>query len=241
MESQPKHIQPLCKGISAAIPAMLFGTVLGKMNGTALAMNKQNPVDAGPMVNAQFQAMEQMGSANPLRFAANIGTLMFTQTAVTEYSKLQRGTGEEDIWNTVSGAVASGAAFSFVSALGTPAGPTIDAILGTGAMFGAFNALFFQIGKKFGATGQPKQKDVDYVRTKEMLSQLGLSAYEKNFRKGQLDDKCLLLLTDATLAEVKVPPGPRLQILNTVGYYRSYYARRGAGAPPPSAPTSPLN
>lgn len=34
---------------------------------------------------------------------------MFTQTAVTEYSKLQRGTGDEDIWNPVVGSAVSGA------------------------------------------------------------------------------------------------------------------------------------
>lgn len=33
---------------------------------------------------------------------------MFAQTAVTEYSKLQRGTGDEDMWNTVVGSAASG-------------------------------------------------------------------------------------------------------------------------------------
>jgi len=199
-------------------------------------MQKSNPTATqNPMMAAQLQAMEQMGSANPLRFAANIGTLMFTQTTVTEYSKLQRGTGDEDIWNPVVGSAASGMAFSFISALGTPAGPTIDAMLGTGVMFGAFNALFFKVGKAFsGGAGAPQ--DTDYVRTQAMLQSLGLERYGKNFKKGQLDDKCLLLLTDSALQEVRIPPGPRLLILNASGQYKQYYAsQRGkapAGAPP---------
>lgn len=106
---------------------------------------------------------------------------MFTQTTVTEYSKLSRGTGEEDIWNTISGSVASGMAFSFVSALGTPAGPALDAVVGTGAMFGIFNGVFFKIGRAFGG-GQPKPKDTDYERVSAMLTSMGLSQYEKNFK-----------------------------------------------------------
>ena len=77
-------------------------------------------------------------------------------------------------------------------------------------------------------------KDEDYVRTSHMLRSLGLEQYERNFRQGQLDDKCLLLLTDTALAEVRIPPGPRLLILNTTAAYRQYYAQgrgaQGAGA-----------
>lgn len=46
-------------------------------------------------------------------------------------------------------AASPGVVFSVVSALGTPRGPTIDAALGTGAMFGVFNAAFFKIGQAF--------------------------------------------------------------------------------------------
>lgn len=128
-------------------------------------------------------------------------------------------------------------AFSFVSALGTPAGPTIDAVLGTGVMFGAFNALFFKIGRAFGAGSQPAVKEEDFARTQHMLRSLGLERFEKNFKKGQLDDKCLLLLTDNVLAEIKIPPGPRLLILNATASYKTqmYNQHRGRadGAPPP--------
>ena len=49
-----------------------------------------------------------------------------------------------------------------------------------------------------------------------MLATLGLEKYEKNFRKGLLTDDTLLLLNDSALQEVRIPPGPRLKILNYV-------------------------
>jgi hypothetical protein len=49
-----------------------------------------------------------------------------------------------------------------------------------------------------------------------MLTTLGLEKYESNFRKGMLMDDCLTLLSDSALREVRIPPGPRLKILNYV-------------------------
>ena len=49
-----------------------------------------------------------------------------------------------------------------------------------------------------------------------MLYSLGLTRYEKNFKKNQLNDQTLALLTDSALKDSKVPPGPRLLILEHV-------------------------
>lgn len=62
VDSQPKYVQPIFKGIAAAVPAMVFGVLIGKMNGTAVDLNKNNPAASeNPMMKAQLQAMEQMG------------------------------------------------------------------------------------------------------------------------------------------------------------------------------------
>lgn len=53
--------------------------------------------------------------------------------------------------------------------------------------------LLMQLGQKFS---QPPTEDVYYVKTRSMLSNLGLQNYEKNFKKGLLSDITLPLLTD---------------------------------------------
>ena len=63
-----------------------------------------------------------------------------------------------------------------------------------------------------------------------MLATLGLEKYEKNFRKGLLTDDTLLLLNDSALQEVRIPPGPRLKILNYVDATRASMARQHAEA-----------
>lgn len=50
-----------------------------------------------------------------------------------------------------------------------------------------------QVGEKFS---QPKVEDVLYSETRNMLNTLGLKNYEKNFKKGLLNDSTLPLLTD---------------------------------------------
>lgn len=50
-----------------------------------------------------------------------------------------------------------------------------------------------QLGQKFS---QPQNDDIYYSRTRELLRNLGLQNYEKNFKKGLLTDRTLPLLTD---------------------------------------------
>ncbi|PSS32904.1 CDPK-related kinase like, partial [Actinidia chinensis var. chinensis] len=68
-------------------------------------------------------------------------------------------------------------------------------------------------GQKFS---QPPAEDVFYVKTRTMLTRLGLQNYEKNFKKGLLTDNTLPLLNDSALRDVKIPPGPRLLILDHI-------------------------
>ena len=87
-------------------------------------------------------------------------------------------------------------------------------------------------GKKTG------QEDLAFAHTRHMLFSLGLQRYEKNFQKGQLDDLTLPLLTDSALKEVKIPPGPRLRILQHVAYSRVAALRT---APQGNAVAGPLS
>ncbi|KAL4191848.1 hypothetical protein AMTRI_Chr06g191100 [Amborella trichopoda] len=69
------------------------------------------------------------------------------------------------------------------------------------------------LGQKFS---QPPVEDVYYTRTRNMLTNLGLQNYESNFKKGLLTDRTLPLLNDNALRDVKIPPGPRLLILDHI-------------------------
>ena len=113
----------------------------------------------------------------------------------------------------MAAAFGSGALFSIVSGMGTP-NPVVNAIT-TGMAFAVFQGGFFMVGQKFS---QPKaqSEDMRYSRGRNMLKQLGLQNYEKNFKKGLLTDETLPLLNDSALRDVKIPPGPRLVILDHI-------------------------
>lgn len=50
-----------------------------------------------------------------------------------------------------------------------------------------------QIAQKLS---QPPAEDTHYAKTRNMLNNLGLKNYEKNFKKGLLSDNTLPLLND---------------------------------------------
>lgn len=55
------------------------------------------------------------------------------------------------------------------------------------------NPGFAQVGQRFS----PKpQDDLDYLHTRRVLQDLGLERYEKNLKRGHLNDQVLPLLTD---------------------------------------------
>ena len=130
-------------------------------------------------------------------------------------------------------------------ALGAAAGPggiMMDA-LRTGAVFSLLQGAFYQarrvvtalahtrrcadaasslarsqVGQMMSGGKKAGEEDVSFLHTRHMLFALGLQRFERNFQKGQLDDLTLPLLTDSALKEVKIPPGPRLRILQHVAY-----------------------
>ncbi|KAF8379856.1 hypothetical protein HHK36_029305 [Tetracentron sinense] len=120
-------------------------------------------------------------------------------------------------------AFGSGAMFSLVSGMGGPNQATN--VITSGLFFALIQGGLFQLGQKFS---QPPVEDAFYARTRGMLTSLGLQNYEKNFKKGLLTDSTLALLTDrqvglplamicfSALSDVKIPPGPRLLILDHI-------------------------
>ena len=111
----------------------------------------------------------------------------------------------------------------------------------TGAVFSLLQGAFYQVGNMMsGAPGNKKptaEQDYAFAHTSAMLATLGLQRFEKNFRKGELDDLTLPLLTDSALQEVRIPPGPRLRILQYAAFARATAAARGPqrGAAPNAA------
>ncbi|KAL6500997.1 hypothetical protein OROHE_025194 [Orobanche hederae] len=124
---------------------------------------------------------------------------------------MRRLRGKEDVQSSMVSAFGSGAMFALVSGVGVP-NPVANALT-TGLFFAFIQGGIFKLGQKFS---QPQTEDVYYVKTRSMLSNLGLQNYEKNFKRGLLTDITLPLLTERALSDVRIPPGPRLLILDHI-------------------------
>ncbi|KAJ0045347.1 hypothetical protein Pint_05429 [Pistacia integerrima] len=104
-------------------------------------------------------------------------------------------------------AFGSGAMFSLVSGMGG-SNQAANAVT-SGLFFALVQGGLFKLGQKFS---QPPPQDVLYSRTRGMLDKLGLQNYEKNFKRGLLTDNTLPF----ALRDVRIPPGPRLLILDHI-------------------------
>nr|ACG46863.1 SAM domain family protein [Zea mays] len=148
-------------------------------------------------------------AGGPLVQARNFAVMTGANAGIS--CVMRRIRGKEDIQGSMAAAFGSGALFSIVSGMGTP-NPVANAVT-TGVAFAVFQGGFFMIGQKFS---KPPSEDTYYSRTRSMLHKLGLEKYEKNFKRGLLNDQTLPLLTDSALRDVKIPPGPRLLILDQI-------------------------
>ena len=52
--------------------------------------------------------------------------------------------------------------------------------------------------------GQKQEEELAYMHTRGMLVSLGLQEYEKNFKKGLLNDATLPLLTDRQASPLRI-------------------------------------
>ena len=175
-------------------------------------------------------------SGPPKTLALNLAVFSAVQGGLTLAIKKYRGldaNDKNDIPSAMGGMFGAGMSLSVVTNLGdspaapgqvkptTPVGFLTDAVR-TGALFAGLNGAFMKVGQSF--TGNSAKTDVYYYHTNGMLAALGLEKYEKNFKRGLLTDDTLALLSDSALKEVKIPPGPRLKILNYVEASKKHMA-----------------
>ncbi|KAK9133490.1 hypothetical protein Scep_013018 [Stephania cephalantha] len=135
-------------------------------------------------------------TGGPLAQARNFAVMTGVNAGISCVMKRIRG--KEDVQTSMVAAFGSGAMFSLVSGMGGP-NQAANAVT-SGLFFALVQGGLFKLGQKFS---QPPAEDIYYSRTRCMLSSLGLQDYERNFKKGALRD-------------VKIPPGPRLLILDHI-------------------------
>ncbi|XAR71557.1 hypothetical protein NMG60_11017893 [Bertholletia excelsa] len=189
------------------------GAAIGAFMGT-LTNDVSSAIPTPPNASLNPQAMASLQQAQalaggPLVQARNFAVMTGVNAGISCVMKRIRG--KEDVQSSMVAAFGSGAMFSLVSGMGGP-NPVANVIT-SGLFFALIQGGIFKLGQKFS---QPPTEDVFYAKTRGMLTNLGLQNYEKNFKKGLLTDSTLPLLTDSALRDVKIPPGPRLLILDHI-------------------------
>lgn len=197
---------------TTAINGAAIGAFLGVMT-QELTSSLPTPPQASlnPDAVAPFQQVQAV-AGGPLVQARNFAVITGVNAGISCVMKRLRG--KEDLQSSVVAAFGSGAAFSLVSGMGA-ANPAANAFT-SGLLFAIFQGCSFKIGEMWQSTQRPTADDVYYARTRGMLDKLGLQHYTKNFKRGMLTDSTLPLLTDSALRDVRIPPGPRLLILDHI-------------------------
>ncbi|KAJ8644318.1 hypothetical protein MRB53_006066 [Persea americana] len=195
---------------TSAVQGAAIGAFMGTLTSDISSPFPAPPPQAG--LNPQAMASLKQAQAltgGPLVQARNFAVMTGVNAGISCVMKRIRGV--EDVQTSMVAAFGSGAMFSLVSGMGGP-NQAANAVT-SGLFFALVQGGLFQLGQKFS---QPPAEDIFYARTRSMLTNLGLQNYEKNFKKGLLTDSTLPLLTDSALRDVKVPPGPRLLILDHI-------------------------
>ncbi|XP_058092771.1 chloroplastic import inner membrane translocase subunit HP30-2-like [Magnolia sinica] len=196
-------------GTSAAQGAAI-GAFMGTLTSDISSSFPTPPPQAGlnPQAMASFKQAQAL-TGGPLVQARNFAVMTGVNAGIS--CVMKRIKGVEDVQTSMVAAFGSGAMFSLVSGMG---GPNLAAnAVTSGLFFALVQGGLFTLGQKFS---QPPAEDMFYARTRCMLTNLGLQKYEKNFKKGLLTDSTLPLLTDSALKDARIPPGPRLLILDHI-------------------------
>ncbi|XP_059667351.1 chloroplastic import inner membrane translocase subunit HP30-2-like [Cornus florida] len=197
---------------TSAAQGAAIGAFMGTLTGDSASPFPTPPPPQGASLSPQAMASFQQAQAlagGPLVQARNFAVMTGVNAGLSCVMKRLRG--KEDVQSSMVAAFGSGAMFSLVSGMG---GPNQAAnVITSGLFFALVQGGLFQLGQKFS---QPPAEDIFYNKTRCMLTNLGLQNYEKNFKRGLLTDSTLPLLTDSALRDVKIPPGPRLLILDHI-------------------------
>ncbi|KAK8966352.1 hypothetical protein KSP40_PGU007970 [Platanthera guangdongensis] len=211
LAKQPMPVEAAVVTGTGAIQGAAIGGLMGTLTSDMSSTFPSPPPQAAGL-NPQAMASLKQAQAfagGPLIQARNFAVMTGVNAGISCVMKRIRGV--EDVQSSMVAAFGSGAMFSLVSGMGGPNQP-VNAVT-SGLFFALVQGGLFKLGQKFS---QPPADDIYYNRTRNMLSGLGLQCYEKNFRKGLLTDNTLSLLTDSALRDVKIPPGPRLLILDHI-------------------------
>ncbi|KAL2921582.1 Chloroplastic import inner membrane translocase subunit HP30-2 [Bienertia sinuspersici] len=195
-----------------ATQGALIGALMGTLTQDMSSSMPVSPTTPGldPKTLASMQQAQAL-SGGPLVQARNFAVMTGVNVGLS--CVLKRVKGKEDVWTSMAAAFGSGAMFSLVSGMGGP--NLIPNMVSSGAFFALAQGGIFKLGEKFSKS-QPQEDDPFYAKTRSMLVNLGLQSYEKNFKKGMLNDRTLPLLNDSALRDVNIPPGPRLIILDQI-------------------------
>ncbi|KAI7755013.1 hypothetical protein M8C21_020180 [Ambrosia artemisiifolia] len=182
--------------ITSAAQGAAIGGIMGTLTTDAAStFPAAPPPAANPQAMASFQQAQAL-AGGPLIQARNFAVMTGVNAGISCVMKRLRG--KDDVQTSMVAAFGSGVMFSLVSGMGGP-NPAANVIT-SGVFFALVQGGLFKVGEKFS---KPPAEDVLYSETRSMLSRLGLETYEKNFKKGALRD-------------VRIPPGPRLMILDHV-------------------------
>ncbi|XP_042393055.1 chloroplastic import inner membrane translocase subunit HP30-2-like [Zingiber officinale] len=209
LAKQPTAVEAAVVTATSAAQGAFIGALMGSLTSDAAI---PTPPPNAPGFNPQAMASLKQAQAftgGPLVQARNFAVMTGTNAGIS--CVMRRIRGVEDMQSSMVAAFGSGAMFSLVSGMGGP-NQALNAVT-SGLFFSLVQGGIFKVSEKFS---QPPAEDMFYSRTKGMLTSLGLQNYEKNFKKGLLNDATLPLLTDSALRDVKIPPGPRLLILDHI-------------------------
>ncbi|TYI11569.1 hypothetical protein ES332_A09G215700v1 [Gossypium tomentosum] len=216
LDKQSMPVEAAVVTATGAVQGAAIGALMGN-----LTKDVSSSFPTPPQASLNHQAMASLKQAQALSGAPWVQARNFAvMTGVNAglACVMKRLRGKEDVQSSMVAAFGSGAMFSLVSGMGGP-NQAANAVT-SGLFFALIQGVLFQFGQKLS---QPPVEDMYYSRTRSMLNSLGLQNYEKNFKKGLLTDNTLPLLTDSALRDVKIPPGPRLLILDHVQSFSSTF------------------
>ncbi|XP_074592838.1 chloroplastic import inner membrane translocase subunit HP30-2-like [Curcuma longa] len=215
---QPTAVEAAIVTATSAAQGAFIGALMGSLTSDAAI---PTPPPNAPGLNSQAMASLKQAQAfagGPLVQARNFAVMTGTNAGIS--CVMRRIRGVEDMQSSIVAAFGSGAMFSLVSGMGGP-NQAVNAVT-SGLFFALIQGGIFKVSEKFS---KPPVDDMFYSRTKGILTCLGLQNYEKNFKKGLLNDATLPLLTESALRDVNIPPGPRLIILDHIQRNRDLVKR----------------
>lgn len=192
-----------------ALQGGVMGGLMGTLTSDITSSMPPQPVGVNSQAMGSLKPVQAL-AAGPWVQARNFAVVTGVYAGIACAMKRIRG-GVEDVQTSMVAAFGSGATFTLVSGVGGP--DMARNAIASGLFCALFQGSLYKVGQKFF---QPSTEEIYYLKTRLMLSKLGLQNYEKNFKKGLLTDSTLPLLTDSALRDANIPPGPRLLILDHI-------------------------